>query len=401
MEENTTTITPAMWQYYEMKEQYKDCILFFRMGDFYEMFDDDAHIAHKILWIAITSRNKNSTTPTPLAWIPYHAKEKYLPLLINAWYKVAFAEQVSDPKLKWIVRREVVRVVTPATLSLEWDVYDLETWNNYIISIVEENWTFGISQLNLWTNKWSTWEFNNFNNLKTELYKLSPKEVVLDKKLLSNNELKEILEKKFSLNIYYFESTEKYKQKLINHFQVKTLEWFWIENKLLSQKSSSMLLEYLESNQKSELKFLNSISYISYDSYMNLDESTINNLDLIYNFSTKSSTIWTLFGVLNKTKTSMWASFLREQLIKPLNNIDNIQKRLDFIEEFTKNKILLDKVRTKLDYVSNINSILNRLALNRANPRDLLNLKRSLQSIVEIYEIIEIEWSDKLKQIII
>lgn len=392
-------ITPAMSQYYEMKEQYKDCILFFRMGDFYEMFDDDAHIAHKILWIAITSRNKNSNTPTPLAGIPFHAKEKYLPLLINAWYKVAFAEQVSDPKLKWIVKREVVRVVTPATLSLEWDMYDNDS-NNYIISIVESDWLYGISQLNIWTNKWSTGELGSFENLKTELYKLWPKEVILEKKLFTDQKLKDILEKKFSLNIYYFEAINKSKEKLLNHFWVKNLEWYWIENKLLSQKASSMLLEYLESNQKTELNFLNSISYTSYDSYINLDESTINNLDLVYNFSTKSQTIWTLFWVLNKTKTSSWASFLREQIIKPLNSIDEIEKRLNFIEEFSKNKILLDKVRNKLEYVSNINIILNRLALNRANPRDLLNLKKSLQSIIEIYEIIQNEWSDKLKQII-
>ncbi len=393
-------ITPAMQQYYEMKEQYNDCILFFRMWDFYEMFDEDAHIAHKILWIAITSRNKNSNTPTPLAGIPFHAKEKYLPLLINAGYKVAFAEQVSDPKLKWIVRREVVRVVTPATLSLEWDMYDNDS-NNYIISIVESEGFYGISQLNIWTNKWSTGEFNSFENLKTELYKLWPKEVVLEKKLFTDQKLKEILEKKFSLNIYYYEATSKSRERLLSHFQVQNLEWYWIENKLLSQKASSMLLEYMESNQKTELNFLNSISYTSYDSYINLDESTIHNLDLVYNFSTKSSTIWTLFWILNKTKTSAWAALLREQIIKPLNNIDEIEKRHNFIEEFTKNKILLDKVRNKLEYVSNINTILNRLALNRANPRDLLNLKKSLQSIIEIYEIIQNEWSDKLKQIIL
>jgi len=393
-------ITPAMIQYYEMKEEYSDCILFFRMGDFYEMFDDDAHIAHKILWIAVTTRNKNADTPTPLAWIPYHAKEKYLPLLVWAWYKVAFAEQVSDPKLKWIVKREVVRIVTPSTLSLEWDVYDTENSNNYIITLVEKDWLFWISQLDLGSNKWSTWEFNNFENLKSELYKLSPKEVILEKKLYSNEEIKEVLEKKYSLNIFYFEPKQKANKKLLNHFWVNSLEWYGIYNKLLSQNASSMLLEYLEANQKTELKFLNTISYISYDSYMNLDESTIRNLDLIYNFSTKSSTIWTLFWVLNNTKTSAWAWFLKEQLIKPLNNVDEIQKRLDFIEEFTKNKILLDKTRAKLEYVSNINSILNRLALNRANPRDLLNLKKSLQSIIEIHELINNDWSNKLKQII-
>jgi DNA mismatch repair protein MutS len=393
--------TPAMAQYYEMKEEYKDCILFFRMWDFYEMFDDDAKIAHKILWIAITSRNKNAEKPTPLAWIPYHAKEKYLPLLVNAWYKVAFAEQVSDPKLKGIVRREVVRIVTPATLSLEGESYESVISSNYIISLTEKDWFFWISLLDLSTNKWATWEFNSFKNLESELYKLSPKEVVLDKKLFGNKNITDVLEKKYSLNIYYFEPRQKSNKKLLNHFWVNSLEWYWIENKNLSQDASSMLLEYLETNQKTELSFLNKISYISFDSDMNLDESTIRNLDLIYNYSTKSSSIWTLFWVLNKTKTPMWNWYLREQILKPLNNIDEINKRLIFIEEFTKNKILLDKVRFKLEYVSNINSILNRLALNRANPRDLINLKKSLQSILEVHELIKNEGSEKLKQIIL
>jgi len=394
------SITPAMAQYYKMKEQYKDCILFFRMWDFYEMFDDDAHIAHKVLWIAVTTRNKNAETPTPLAWIPYHAKEKYLPLLINAWYKVAFAEQISDPKLKWIVKREVVRVVTPSTINLEWENYET-TDTNYIISLVEENWAYWISLLDFSTNKWTTWEFNNINNLKNELYKISPKEVVLEKALFNNTNLIEILEKKYSLNIYYFESKEKSENKLLNHFWINTLEWLWIKDKPLSIKSSWLILEYLESNQKSKLTFLNQLSYINFNSYMNLDESTIKNLDLIYNFSTKSSTIWTLFWILNKTKTPMWNSFLREQIIKPLNSIDEIKRRLDFIDEFTKNKILLDKVRNELKYVSNINSILNRLALNRANPRDLINLKKSLQSILSVFDLINTEWSNKLKEIIL
>jgi len=132
-------LTPAMQQYYDIKNQYKDAILFFRMGDFYEMFAEDANIAHRVLGIAVTSRNKNAAEPIPLAWIPYHAKEKYLPLLVWAGYKVAIAEQVSHPKLKWIVKREVVRVVTPATLDLEWDWYGKPESSSYLVSVVCEN----------------------------------------------------------------------------------------------------------------------------------------------------------------------------------------------------------------------------------------------------------------------
>lgn len=393
-------LTPAMAQYYELKEQHKDCVLFFRMWDFYEMFDEDAQIAHKILGIAITTRNKNAEKSTPLAWIPFHAKEKYLPILVNAGYKVAFAEQVSDPKLKWIVKREVVRVVTPATLELEWESFDTKQASNYILSIVEEKNKFWISLLDLSTNKWEAAEFDNLDELIKELYKYWPKEVVLEKSLFSNETLKETLEKKYSLNLFFFTANNKARKNLTNHFSVKNLEWFGIENYPVAQKAASMLLEYLETNQKSKLDFLNKISLLNYKGYMQLDEATIKNLDLLYNFSTKSKTNWTLFWLLNKTSTPMWCSFLQEQIIKPLNDIDDINNRLEFIEEFKNNKILLDKTRKQLSWVSNINSILNRLALNRANPRDLLNLKSSMQSILNVFKLINTEGSEKLKRII-
>ena len=399
--ENKENLTPWMIQFYEIKEQYKDCILFFRMWDFYEMFDEDANIAHRVLWIAVTSRNKNAKNPIPLAWIPYHAKEKYLPQLVKAGYKVAIAEQVSDPKTKWIVKREVQRVVTPSTLSLEWENYE-DAWviQNLILSISENKNIFGISFLDLATNKWITWEFSDFEKLKAELYKLSPKEVILDKSLFNNIEIKDVLTKKYSLNIFFFEANRKPKDTLLKHFWVKNLEWFNLENRELAIKSSALLLEYLKENQKSEFEFLNKISFDSFSNYMDIDESTIKNLDLIYNFSTKSSTVWTLFWVLNKTKTAAWTRFLREQIIKPLQNIEEIEKRQDMIEEFLENPVLLDKVQWHLKYVSDIDTILNRLALNRALPRDLLNLKRSLQSIVSVLEIIKEIWSKKLNKIL-
>jgi len=394
------TYTPAMQQYYDMKKEYRDSILFFRMGDFYEMFDEDAHIAHRVLGINITTRNKNASNPTPLAGIPYHAKEKYLPILVNAWYKVAIVEQVSDPQLKWIVRREVVRVVTPSTLNLEWENYDSINASNFIISIVEKDWKYGLSSIELWENKWLSWEFNDFDSLKWEIYKIWPKEVILEKKLSNNDEIKEILSKRYALNMYYFDDTTNSRENLLDHFGVKNLNWFWLENKNIAILASSLLLEYLKSNQKSDLSFLNSIGFLSNWKNLLLDESTIRNLDLIYNFQTKSSTIWTLFWTLNNTKTSAWARLLRNEILKPLINKEEIEKRQDFIEEFVKNKILLDEVQNELKLVSDIDTILNRLALNRAMPRDLLNLKKSLISIVNVMDIIKNKWSDKLKEIL-
>jgi len=393
-------LTPAMQQYYDIKKNYKDSILFFRMWDFYEMFSDDAIIAHKVLGIAITSRNKNSANPELLAWIPFHAKEKYLSLLVNAWYKVAIAEQVSNPKLKWIVKREVVRVVTPATLSLEWENYWNSIDSNFIVSIVESDNKYWISILDISSNNWRTWEFWNFDLLATEVYKIAPKEVVLQKKLFNNEKIKDILLKKYSLNIYYFEPLIEPRKKLLEHFKTKNLEWFWLENRFLSIKASALLLEYIEANQKQSLEYLDTIKYDSFSWYLDLDESTIRNLDLIYNFNTQSSKVWTLFWILDETKTSAWARLLKSSILNPLLKKEDIEKRINIIEELLKDKIILDKITDKLKWVSDIDIILNRIALWRALPRDLLNLKKSLKSIIEVLKLIWEQGSDKLKQLL-
>ncbi len=398
--EESENFTPAMRQYKEIKDKYKDAILFFRMWDFYEMFWEDAMIAHNVLWIAVTSRNKNAKNPDMLAWFPYHAKEKYLPKLVEAGYKVAIAEQVSDPKLKWIVKREVSRVITPATLYLEWEEYGKENISNFMISIVYDDARYGLSILDLSTNKWLTSEFDSFEKLSLQIYKIAPKEVILEKKLFGDDSIKDLLSKKYSLNVYYFEWEWDNKQKLLNHFWVKNLVWFWLEWKNMAIKSSSLLLQYFELNQKSSLDFLQSISYETFSEYLDLDESTIRNLDLIYNFATKSHKIWTLFWILDETKTAMWTRFLRESILKPLQKKEEIETRLDMIDEFLKNPVLLDKVQNHLKYVSDLDSILNRLALNRSWPKDLLNLKKSLQEIIEVFDLIEKEGSEKLKKLI-
>ena len=391
-------ITPWMQQYYELKKQNPNTILFFRMGDFYEMFDEDAKIAHKILWINITSRNKNSENPIPLAGIPYHAKDKYLPILVNAWYKVSIAEQVSDPKLKWIVKREVVRTVTPATLNLEWENYSNSSSDssNYIISICENEWKYGLSFIESSSLTWKSSEFENFENLQTQIFKISPKEVILEKKLFNNEKIKEVLEKKYNLNIYYYDIKNNSEDNIYKHFWVSNLNWFWLENKPLAIKASNLLLIYLKENQKSELSHLKNIWVENFSDFLELDESTINNLDLIYNFQTKSNTIWTLFWILNKTNTPMWKRFLRDSILKPLKNKSDIKIRHIIIWELLNDKILFENIIKKLKNISGLENILSRLALNRANPRDLLNLKNSLQNILEVLELIKNSSNKKL-----
>lgn len=395
----TEVVTPAMQQYYDIKKEYHDAIIFFRMWDFYEMFGEDAHIAHKVLWINITSRNKNAKNPEALAWIPYHAKDKYLPWLINAGYKVAIVEQVSDPKLKWIVKREVVRVVTPATLNLEWDLYD-HFDQNIILSISHTKDMFWLSILDISSSKWQTGEFRSFDALQKELFKLNPKEVVLEKKLFNDEKIKEILQKKYSLNIYYFELRDEPRQKLLTHFWVKDFSWFWIEKLDEAIVSSALLLSYLELNQKQSLTQFQTICHYSTSEFLEIDAATIRSLDLVYNFSTGSELAWTLFWVLNHTKTAMWKRFLRENILRPLKNEKEIKKRLQFVEEIVKNKILLDQIREKLSYISDMDAILNRLALERVSPRDLLNLKKSLEAILEIIEIIQKSNNKTLQEIL-
>lgn len=389
------TITPAMQQYYDLKAEYEDTILFFRMWDFYEMFAQDAEIAHQVLWINITSRNKNADTPIALAWIPYHALDKYLPMLVNAWYKVAIAEQVSDPKLKGIVKREVVRVVTPATLSLEWETYENQDSNN-IICITENKWAYGMSVVELSTNTWKTGFFQNIEKLSSEIYKNYPKEVILSKNLFQNQDIQELLVKKFQLNVYYFEWPKNPRKKLLQHFWTKNLHAFGIEDKEDCIVSSATLLEYLAHNQKTSLSHLDTLSYTAFDWYLELDESTIRNLDIVYNIATWSQKNGTLFWVLDKTKTSVWKRMLRDNLLRPFYNKERIEKRQKFVQEFVDDKVLLDSVQNELAKISDIDAILTRISVWRSGARDLLRLKDSLVSIKTVCGIIEKSENKKL-----
>lgn len=389
-----------MQQYWDIKDNYSDAILFFRMWDFYEMFEDDAKIAHKILGIALTTRNKNAENPTLLAGIPFHAKEKYLPLLIAAGYKVAIAEQVSDPKAKGIVQREVVRVVTPATLSLEGESYENISSTNTIVSLVSRDTSYGLSTINLSDHSWKCSEFDDLESCAWELYKLSPSEVVLEKSMYGNQQIHDILSKKFALNVYYYQFAEKPYTYLTRLFETKNLEWYGIENKVLAQKASAQIISYLRENQKQDLDFLHNLSYENFSWYMGLDQATIRSLDLVYNIATQSKTQGTLLWVLDHSKTPMWKRYLREQIFHPLQDIKEIKTRQSYISIFKNDTILLNTLRDQLKYIVDIDAILSRLSMQRAGPRDLLALKRSLIAVREVINIIESSGNKKLKQLL-
>lgn len=396
----TNTLTPAMAQYYEIKKQYSDAILFFRMWDFYEMFEEDAQIAHDILWISLTSRNKNAENPVMLAGIPYHAKEKYLPKLIEAGYKVAIAEQVSSPKAKGIVEREVQRVITPATLWLEMDSESSGESAKIMVWLVK-NWdSYAISIINFSTFSWSCSEFSSFSECASKLYTLSPSEVILEKSLFDDSELHSLLTKKYALNIYYYEFSKSSYDLLCSYFWTKNLESFWIEKKKLAQEASWMLINYLKENQKTDFPFLKSLYYDNNSGFMQLDESTIKSLDLVFNVSTGSSRVWTLFWTLDYTKTPMGKRNLRHKILHPLQNISEIKKRQSYIKCLKNNTVLLDKIWSELQYIGDVDNFLSKLSLGRVWPKDILNFKKSLISIKNIQNLIYESWDSKLISLI-
>lgn len=396
MEEN---LTPAMKQYYDLKKEVLDGILFFRMGDFYEMFGDDAQIAHRVLGVALTTRNKNAKDPIALAGIPYHAKEKYLPKLVEAGYKVAIAEQVSDPKLKWIVKREIVRIVTPWTLHIEMDSQNSVN-SHFIISLVtSQERKYGMSILNMTTHEWICSQFDSFEFLAAQLYKYFPDEVILSKELFDDEWLKDLLHKKFGLNIYLHTSKDDYKKHLLEHFWVKNLEGYGIEDKALAQMASSLLLHYVSEVQKNNLNFLDSLRFESFSEFLEMDASTMKSLDILFNFFTKSAVQWTLFWVLSYTKTSMWSRYLKQAIARPLQDIEQIEKRQRFIQALVWNKPLLDSIQEHLKNISDIDTILYRVALKKSLPRDIVCLRDSLKAVLKIKEILKKSWEKDIQAV--
>ena len=382
------SLTPAMKQYYEIKQQHPDAIVFFRMGDFYEMFDEDAQIAHKILGISLTSRNKNSENPTPLAGIPYHAKDKYIPQLLAAGYKIAVAEQVTKAGSKGIIEREVTRIITPATAQLEENL-SMETESSVLAGISQKSWKFGLSLIDLTSQNWKCYEFEKIEELLSFLYKFFPKEIVIAKNIENTQEIQDMSQKKFQMQISFFPQDNNAYEYLIKLLNVQNLIGFWIEKKPAAVCACAMTYQYLKQNQKSDFILLNHISFHEESQRMQLDENTIKNLDLVYNFATNSQTLGTLFWAIQGTKTPMGKRFLKSEILAPLVQKNEILERQEFIAALKQDYIVLEELREELKKISDLEIILSRLSLGRVWPRDLLNLKYSLIAIRNCREILK------------
>ena len=397
----TNNLTPMMKQYMQTKEEYKDCILFYRLGDFYEMFFDDALTASKELEITLTGKNCGLEERAPMCGIPYHAVDSYLNRLVSKGYKVAICEQVEDPKTaKGIVKREVIRVVTPGT-NLDTQGLD-ETKNNYIMCIVYMADRYGLSVADVTTGEYLVTELDSQTKLMDELYKFMPSEIVCNEAFymsgLDMDDLKNRLHMAiYSLEAWYFDDA-LCRETLQEHFKVASLEGIGLSDYECGMIASGALLKYLEETQKNSLSHMSRLTRYATGNYMVLDSATRRNLELVETLREKQKR-GSLLWVLDKTKTAMGARTLRKYVEQPLIDKESIVKRLDAVAELKDNAICREEIREYLNPVYDLERLVGKITYQSANPRDLIAFQSSLSMLPSVKCILKDMESDLLKEI--
>ncbi len=389
-EVDLTKVSPMMQHYIETKKEYGDCILFYRLGDFYEMFFEDAVLVSKTLELTLTGKACGLEERAPMCGIPFHAADGYINRLVSEGFKVAICEQVEDPKLaKGIVKREVIRVVTPGT-NVSPESLD-ESTNSYIMSIVHLQNKIGISFADISTGDFFVTEVEDNKKLLDEINKIMPKEIICnDAFLVSSVDTEDIRNRlKICINAlgpWYFEE-DNCKNILLKHFRCLDITALGIEDFASGIIASGALLTYLYETQKVSLSQLTHISPYICSKYMLLDSSTRRNLELTYTLREKQKR-GTLLWVLDKTKTAMGARTLRGYIEQPLIDQEEIIKRQDFVKELLNNSVDRDEVREYLSAIYDLERLLTKVSYKSANPRDLVALKNSLKMLPHIKNII-------------
>ena len=398
--------SPMMQKYLETKEQYNDCILFYRLGDFYEMFFDDAILVSRELEITLTGKDCGLEERAPMAGIPYHAAENYIARLVSKGYKVAICEQLEDPKTtKGIVKRGVIKVVTPGTV-VESNMLE-ERKNNYIMSICKAGLYFGIAVSDISTGEFYSTEIketNNFSLLVDEISRYSPAEIVANK--MMNESEAEILKIKTRFpEVYITSCDESYfsedVSKTVQNFRLVDSKGNDIEkadDKLLSIASINALKEYITSTQMTDLSHINKVVIYSVSKYMSLDINARRNLEITEKLRDRSKK-GTLLWVLDKTSTSMGGRLLRRWLNDPLIDETEINKRLGAVEELKNDIMLRGEVIENLKKVYDIERLAGKMAYGNGTPRDMITLKNSLSRLPDIRQVIQNVNSEYLKEI--
>ncbi len=391
--------TPMMTQYLGVKGNYPDSILFYRMGDFYEMFFDDAVKASKLLEITLTSRDKKSDSPIPMCGFPAKASNAYIAKLISFGQKVAICEQVEDPSVaKGIVKREVTRVITPGMI-LDNNLLD-EKSNNYIVSLVKKNGTSGLAYLDISTGSFRLSESSDFNAIVDESLKVAPGELIITEAFKNDPKFTGLFDAFPNTSVTFIDDSEfdykKGRKKLIDQFNTRSLEGFGCNNLKACVSAAGALLTYVQDTQFQEIEHLSPPETYTLSDYLIIDDSSCRNLELTNNIRT-GTRLGTLLSVIDKTITAMGGRLLKSWIKSPLLNSDSIEKRLSAVAEAKNNIPLRQAIRSNLKSVSDLERIISKISMGQSNARDLVALKNSLSVLPEIWsELSEFE-SDLFK----
>lgn len=396
-----TEYTPMMQHYLKTHEEYKDCILFYRLGDFYEMFFDDAKVVSKELELTLTRKSCGAEERAPMCGIPYHAAETYLTRLVKKGYKVAICEQVEDPKLaKGMVKCEVTRVVTPGT-TLNAQALD-ETKNNYIMCIAYISDHYGISSADITTGDYYVTEVDSERKLLDEVNKYQPTEIICNEAFyISGIDIDDMKNRMgiviYSLDAWYF-SDETAQMTLKDHFKVRDLEGLGLADYDSGVVAAGALLKYLYETQKTTLSNLVAIHPYTTGKFMIIDSSTRRNLELVETLREKQKR-GSLLWVLDKTRTAMGARTLRSFVEQPLIERTEIEERYDAIDEFNTNAITREEIREYLNPVYDLERLITRVTYQTANPRDLIAFRNSIHMLPPIKTLMSDFQSPLLKRL--
>ncbi len=394
-------LTPMMQKYMDTKAEYPGCILFYRLGDFYEMFFEDAVTVSRELELTLTGKSCGLEERAPMCGVPYHAVDGYLNRLVAKGYKVAICEQTEDPKqAKGLVRREVVRVVTPGTI-LDSQMMD-ESRNNYIMCIVYLADRYGVSVADVSTGDYFVTELPDGGKLKDEIFKFTPSEIICNESFyMSGMDLDDLKDRLkialYALDAWYFDDA-LCRKNLLEHFQVKTLDGLGLGDLDCGVISAGALLQYLLETQKNNLAHMTRITPYTTGKYMMLDSSTRRNLELCETLREKQKR-GSLLWVLDKTRTAMGARTLRKYVEQPLIEQGEIERRLDAVAELKDAAISREEIREYLSPVYDLERLITKITYGTANPRDLTAFSGSLEMLPHVRYILEEMHSDLLCEV--
>jgi len=404
---DSSRLTPMLRQYLSIKKEYSDAILLYRMGDFYEMFFEDATVASKALDIVLTTRNRNESVPVPMCGVPARAVQGYMARLIDQGFKVALCDQMEDSALaKGLVKREVVRVITPGMI-IENEFLD-EKSNNYILALAKAKNRFGMSWLDISTGAFRVAESEHINVIADEIRRVSPREILLPLSL-KEDPVFQILNDALSGMALSVRDDRDFdyrqaRERLSEQFNVVSLEGFGCEDLNIGVGAAGVLLLYVAETQKQKLEHLSGIETCSLENYLKIDEQSCRNLELFKNLRTGTRQ-GTLMDVIDHTITAMGARLLQNWLKYPLKDLAQINARFDAVSEAKEKIQLCRSIREELNNIHDLERLCGKISMGHANPRDLLALKKSLTALPKIqkltvqFQAALFQWKDDLRQL--